>query len=66
MKDILLDRIRNKEAVVAVLGLGYVGLTIMEAVAKAGFSILGYDQNKEKVDQLAHGVNYLKESSYPT
>jgi len=65
MKDILLERIQKKESVVAILGLGYVGLTIMEAIAKAGFSILGYDQNEEKVHQLASGVNYLKGVELP-
>ena len=45
-------KILNKTARLCVIGLGYVGLSITEAFTKAGFSILGLDTNKEKINHL--------------
>jgi UDP-N-acetyl-D-mannosaminuronic acid dehydrogenase len=41
---------------VAVVGVGYVGLTLLCALGKAGFQGVGYDINQEKVEQIARGV----------
>jgi len=39
----LLERLHNKQAQVAILGLGYVGLPLAVAFAEAGFSVTGID-----------------------
>lgn len=45
---------------VGVLGLGYIGLPLMRAFWDAGFSVLGYDVDPAKIQQLRSGQNYLK------
>ncbi|OJV62417.1 MAG: UDP-N-acetyl-D-glucosamine dehydrogenase [Clostridiales bacterium 38-18] len=59
MKQLLLDRIENKTAVVAVIGLGYVGLPLAVEKAKAGYRTIGFDVQKEKVDMVNKGKNYI-------
>ena len=39
----LLERIRNNTARVGVIGLGYVGLPLIELFASKGFPVLGFD-----------------------
>lgn len=59
MKAQLLQRIDNKEVTVGVVGLGYVGLPLAVEKAKAGFKTIGFDVQKEKVDLVNAGVNYI-------
>ena len=56
----LLTRIRQREAVVGVLGLGYVGLPLSLAFARAGFRVLGYDNDVRKVEKLGRGESYIR------
>lgn len=53
------DKILSREATVAVLGLGYVGLALAVDFASAGFTVLGIDISKEKVAQLIKGKSYV-------
>jgi nucleotide sugar dehydrogenase len=59
MKDLLLNRIKDKSAVVAVIGLGYVGLPLAVEKAKAGYKTIGFDVQKEKIDMVNRGENYI-------
>ena len=59
MKQILLNKIRNREMIVGVVGLGYVGLPLAVEKAKAGFRTIGFDIQKEKVDMVNAGKNYI-------
>ena len=43
----LLARIRNRSALVGIVGLGYVGLPFAVEKAKVGFKVCGIDQNPE-------------------
>jgi UDP-N-acetyl-D-glucosamine dehydrogenase len=56
----LLERIRNKEASVGVVGLGYVGLPLVKAFLKKGFAVTGFDIDRKKVDMLNRGQSYIK------
>jgi UDP-N-acetyl-D-glucosamine dehydrogenase len=56
----LLDKIENKSAVVGVIGLGYVGLPLLHAFHRAGFPVIGFDIDKNKITALHRGENYLK------
>jgi len=51
----LLDR----TAVVGVIGLGYVGLPLCMAVARAGFRVVGFDIDAERSVQLNSGKSYI-------
>jgi UDP-N-acetyl-D-glucosamine dehydrogenase len=56
----LLDKIKNKQAKVGVIGLGYVGLPLVIEFCKAGFHVTGLDIDKKKVDLLTQGRSYIK------
>ena len=56
---ILMDKIKNREAKVGVIGLGYVGLPLSVEKAKAGFKVLGFDIQKEKAEKVNRGENYI-------
>lgn len=58
-KEILIKKIKNKEICVGVCGLGYVGLPLAVEKAKAGFKTIGFDIQKEKVDMVNSGHNYI-------
>jgi UDP-N-acetyl-D-glucosamine dehydrogenase len=57
--DRLRSRIEKREAVVGVLGLGYVGLPLVVEFAKAGFHVVGFDVTKGKVDAVNAGKSYI-------
>jgi len=59
----LKDKINNQEAKIGVIGLGYVGLPILVAFAKKGFSVLGFDIDKHKVTQIKQGKSYINHIS---
>ncbi len=55
----LKERIQNKTATLGVCGLGYVGLPLAVEKAKAGFKVVGFDVQSEKVDMVNAGQNYI-------
>ncbi len=59
-RDQLASRIADKSAVVGVIGLGYVGLPLINAFVGAGFRTMGFDVDQEKVEALAAGRSYIK------
>ncbi|WP_437203231.1 nucleotide sugar dehydrogenase [Planctomicrobium sp. SH664] len=63
MADKLLQRINSKEASIGVIGLGYVGLPLIDAFFNAGFRTLGFDIDPPKVEQLNQGRSYIKHVS---
>ncbi len=56
----LLEKIRQREAKVGVVGLGYVGLPLMLTFGEEGFPVLGFDVDEEKVKRLHLGESYIK------
>ena len=56
----LQKKIENRSAIVAVLGLGYVGLPLLRAFWDGGHPVLGFDVDKSKISKLKRGENYLK------
>ena len=55
----LKEKILNKTATLGVCGLGYVGLPLAVEKAKAGYKVIGFDVQKEKVDLVNKGKNYI-------
>jgi nucleotide sugar dehydrogenase len=55
----LKQKILNKTAKIGVLGLGYVGLPLAVEKAKAGFTVIGFDIQAEKVEKVNNGKNYI-------
>ncbi len=56
----LMERIQDASATIGVVGLGYVGLPLVRAAHAAGFSVVGYDCDRTKIDTLNSGRTYLK------
>src|SRR6478609_2155167 len=56
----LSEKIANKQAVIGVIGLGYVGLPLIRAFTRAGFKTMGFDVDQSKVDKLKAGKSYIK------
>ncbi|RLS43344.1 MAG: nucleotide sugar dehydrogenase, partial [Planctomycetota bacterium] len=63
MAESLLQAIQNKTAKVGVIGLGYVGLPLIDAFVTKGFTCIGYDVDQKKVDDLNAGRSYIKHIS---
>ena len=59
MKKQLINKIKNREVTVGVVGLGYVGLPLAVEKAKAGFKTIGFDVQKQKVELVNSGTNYI-------
>jgi UDP-N-acetyl-D-glucosamine dehydrogenase len=55
----LREKIRSRDAVVGVIGLGYVGLPLILEFSKKGFKSIGFDIDDKKVDQLNSGISYI-------
>ncbi|HCT63591.1 MAG TPA: UDP-N-acetyl-D-glucosamine dehydrogenase [Erysipelotrichaceae bacterium] len=55
----LLEKIHKKNAILGVIGLGYVGLPLAVEKAKAGFRTIGFDVQVSKVDMVNVGENYI-------
>lgn len=57
----LLQKIRARQARVAVVGAGYVGLPLAVEVARAGFPTTAYDTDGERVQALGAGRSYVRD-----
>ncbi len=53
------DKIKNKTGVLAVAGLGYVGLPTAITFAKAGYRVIGIDIDENKIKSLSAGHSYV-------
>jgi len=60
-KDRLIRKIRNKEAIVGVVGLGYVGLPFAVEKAKVGFMVIGIENNPVRAAKVNRGENYIQD-----
>jgi len=58
--DNLLAKIENRTATVGVIGLGYVGLPLAIEFARAGFPVLGFDLDADKVAKINRGKSFIK------
>lgn len=56
----LTTRLRERDAVIGIVGLGYVGLPLTLRYAEAGFRVLGIDIDGDKVDRLNRGESYIR------
>jgi len=59
-KEELLNKIKSKEAKIAIVGLGYVGLPLVIEFSKRNFKVIGFDIDPIKVEKLNEGKSYIK------
>ena len=58
-KEQILEKITSNEAIVGIIGLGYVGLPLAVSFAQANIKVIGFDKNPEKVRKINSGENYI-------
>jgi len=56
----LTSRLRDRTAIIGIIGLGYVGLPLTLRYAEAGFRVLGIDIDAAKVERLNRGESYMR------
>ncbi len=59
----LLKAIKTRKAKIAIVGLGYVGLPLAVEFAKKGFAVLGFDADKDRVENLRRKHSYITDIS---
>lgn len=59
LKNQLLLKLKNKTARLGVVGLGYVGLPLAVEKARAGYEVIGFDVQNQKVEMVNKGENYI-------
>jgi UDP-N-acetyl-D-glucosamine dehydrogenase len=60
-KNALLEKLEQKTAQVAVLGMGYVGLPLAVVLAEAGFCVIGIDPDERKVATVRRGESHIQD-----
>jgi len=55
----LLVKLKERRAVVGVIGLGYVGLPLAVEFARGGLKVIGFDLDKSRVDSINRGQSYI-------
>ena len=60
MKQQLINKLTDKTAVIGVVGLGYVGLPLALRYAEAGYKVLGFDVDPDKIKKISAGITYIK------
>ena len=56
----IINKIKNSEAKIGVIGLGYVGLPLILSFVKKGFQTVGFDIDDFKVNALNNGESYIE------
>ena len=60
MKQQLINKLKDKTAVIGIVGLGYVGIPLALRYAEAGYKVLGLDIDPEKIEKISSGKTYIK------
>lgn len=63
IQEIIKEKIRERTARVAILGLGYVGLPLAVILAEADFDVTGVEPDPRKVEVLDRGESYVQDVS---
>lgn len=57
---LLFEKLKKIDATIGIVGLGYVGLPLANASAKAGYRVIGFDVDAGKIDKLYSGHSYIE------
>lgn len=64
MVNMLVQKFKSKEAVIGIVGLGYVGLPLAIRYAEEGFKVLGFDIDEFKIQRIAESKSYIEHISH--
>ena len=56
----LLEKLRSRQALIGIVGLGYVGLPLSLTYAEVGYRVLGLDIDQAKADAINQGQSYIQ------
>jgi len=59
-KQKTVEKLKNKDAVIGILGMGYVGLPLMLRYADIGSKVIGFDIDQNKIDKVQAGETYIE------
>jgi len=57
---LLSEKLRNKEARIGIIGMGYVGIPLGLEFANNGFNVLGFDKDKKRIGAINEGKQVMK------
>jgi UDP-N-acetyl-D-glucosamine dehydrogenase len=55
-----LDKIKSKQAIIGIVGLGYVGLPLARAFCQQNIHVVGFDIDQEKINTIEKNQSYIK------
>lgn len=58
--DTLLNKLNKKQAVIGIVGLGYVGLPLLLRYSKIGYQVIGIDIDESKITSINSGTSYIE------
>lgn len=58
--DQLEDKIKSKDAKIGIIGMGYVGIPLGLEFSNKGFTVLGFDKDTKRVDDINAGKQIMK------
>lgn len=61
--DYLEKNLKNQNATIGVMGLGYVGLPLVRALRNRNYKVIGFDTDLRKIKLLKDGQSYIKSIS---
>ena len=59
-KSEVLEKLRSRQALIGIVGLGYVGLPLSLTYAEVGYRVLGLDIDQAKADAINQGQSYIE------
>ncbi len=60
MKEQLIKKLNDRQAVIGIIGLGYVGLPLVLRFTQVGYKVIGFDIDQSKIDALSVGRSYIE------
>lgn len=60
MKQSLIDKFNQRDAVIGIVGLGYVGLPLVLRFNEVGYKVIGFDIDARKTEKLNQGESYIE------
>jgi len=59
----LVEKLKSRDAVIGVIGLGYVGIPLALRFAEVGYSVVGFDIDEKRAETLNAGISPIERFS---